>query len=379
MKSLDTARVALVHDWLTGMRGGEKCLEVLCQRFPNAPLHTLLHAKGSLSPDIEQMDIRPSWLNRLPGIVSNYRYTLPLMPFAADWPIRNCDLLVSFSHAVAKAAKPPVGVPHVSYCFTPMRYAWHMRDSYFAGRLGGVKSLAVNRLLKAIRNWDRRTSSRVTHFIAISKTIQDRIRECYGRESVIIYPPADTAFYSPDPAIKREDFYLIISAFAPYKRLDLAIEACKKLNKRLIVIGSGQDAARLRAMAGPTVEFLGWKSNEELRGHLRRCRALLFPGEEDFGIVPVEANACGTPVIAFAKGGATETVTPFGEPRPTGFWFAEQTVDSLASAIETCEREHHGLNPADARAKAEMFDKKRYEQELLGYLAKVLNEHGSKK
>ena len=374
MKSPNTFRVALVHDWLTGMRGGEKCLEALCERFPDAPLHTLLHARGKLSPAIERMDIRTSWLNRLPGITRHYRYTLPLMPFAANWPIRDCDLLVSFSHAVAKAARPPAGVPHVCYCFTPMRYAWHMRESYFAGRLGGLKSLAVNRLLAAIREWDRRTASRVTHFIAISKTIQERIRESYGRESVIIYPPADTDFYCPNPSVPREDFYLIISTFAPYKRVDLAIEACRRLGKRLVIIGSGQDEARLKSLAGPQTEFLGWKSNAELRDHLRRCRALLFPGEEDFGIVPVEANACGTPVIAYAKGGATETITPFGQEKPTGFWFGEQTVDSLAGAIERCEREHEQLNPADARAKAEQFDRRRYESELLGYLNQVMEE-----
>jgi len=374
MKSLDTARVALVHDWLTGMRGGEKCLEVLCRRFPAAKLYTLLHAKGALSPAIERMAIRPSWLNRLPGIVSHYRYTLPLMPFAANWPVRDCDLLVSFSHAVAKAATPPPGVPHVCYCFTPMRYAWHMRESYFAGRLGGLKSVAVNKLLAAIRAWDRRTAARVTHFIAISKTIQGRIKESYGRDSVVIYPPVDTDFYTPDPAVPREDYYLILSAFAPYKRVDLAIEACRRLGKRLVIIGSGQDAARLKAMAGPTAEFLGWKPNEELRSHLRRCRALLFPGEEDFGIVPVEANACGTPVIAYAKGGATETVTPWGRPKPTGFWFADQTVDSVVAAIEACEREHGNLTVEDAREKALTFDQRRYESELLGYLGTVLGE-----
>ncbi len=371
-RTLDRACVHLVHDWLTGYRGGEKCLDVLCRRFPSAHLYTLLHAKGSLPDSIERMAIRPSFLQMLPRIDRYYRYTLPVMPLAASWRIGDCDLLVSLSHAVAKNARPPRGVPHVSYCFTPMRYAWHMRESYFAGRVAGLKSFAVDRLLAGLRAWDKRTASRVTHFVAISETIRQRIRDCYGRDSVVIYPPVDTDFYTPDAGTQREDFYLIISAFAPYKRVDLAIEACNRLQKRLIVIGSGQDADRLKALAGPTVEFHGWRPDLELRDHLRRCRALLFPGEEDFGIVPVEANACGTPVIAYARGGATETIVPLGQPAATGAWFADQTVDSIAAALEQFERAQATLDPADARRQALKFERSRYESELLAYLASVV-------
>jgi glycosyltransferase involved in cell wall biosynthesis len=366
------ARLALVHDWLTGYRGGEKCLAVLCRRFPDATLYTLLHARGSLPDVIERMDIRTSFLQALPGVARYYRYTLPLMPLAASWRIAPCDLVVSLSHAVAKAARPPAGVPHVCYCFTPMRYAWHMRESYFADRVRGLKARLVDRLLAALRAWDRRTSRRVTHFIAISETVRRRIAECYGRDSVVIYPPADTDFYTPDPAVRREDFYLVISAFAPYKRVDLAIAACNQLRRRLVVIGSGQDEARLKSLAGPGVEFLGWRSDAELRDYLRRCRALLFPGEEDFGIVPVEANACGTPVVAYARGGATETVLPLNEAGATGEWFEEQTVDSLVAAIEGLEQAADHLDPAAARRQALKFDQRRYEAELLGYLERVL-------
>jgi glycosyltransferase involved in cell wall biosynthesis len=366
------ARLALVHDWLTGYRGGEKCLAVLCRRFPDATLYTLLHARGSLPDVIERMDIRTSFLQALPGVARYYRYTLPLMPLAASWRIAPCDLVVSLSHAVAKAARPPAGVPHVCYCFTPMRYAWHMRESYFADRVRGLKARLVDRLLAALRAWDRRTSRRVTHFIAISETVRRRIAECYGRDSVVIYPPVDTDFYTPDPAVRREDFYLVISAFAPYKRVDLAIAACNQLRRRLVVIGSGQDEARLKSLAGPGVEFLGWRSDAELRDYLRRCRALLFPGEEDFGIVPVEANACGTPVVAYARGGATETVLPLNEAGATGEWFEEQTVDSLVAAIEGLEQAADHLDPAAARRQALKFDQRRYEAELLGYLERVL-------
>src|SRR3954447_11748049 len=342
-------RVALVHDWLTGCRAGERCPAVLCRRFPTAPLYTLLHARGSLPQVIERMDIRPSLLQRLPRIDRYYRYTLPLMPLAAGWRVPDCDLVVSLSHAVAKSAKAPAGVSHVCYCFTPMRYAWHMRESYFADRVRGLKARAVDALLGAIRAWDRRTASRVTHFIAISQTIRKRIADSYGRDSVVIYPPVDTDFYAPEPAIAREDFYLVISAFAPYKRVDLAVEACNRLRRRLVVIGSGQDAERLKALAGPTVEFMGWQKDEVLRDHLRCCRALLFPGEEDFGIVPVEANACGAPVVAYARGGATETVVPLRAEGATGEWFEEQTLQSLVAAMELFEGEREHLDPAAAR------------------------------
>lgn len=361
-------RVVLVHDWLTGMRGGEKCLEVLCERWPHARLFTLLHQRGRLSPTIERLGPRTSFLQRFPGVGRYYRYLLPLMPFAANWRLPACDLVVSLSHCVAKAARPPAGVPHACYCFTPMRYAWHLREAYFGGRFGRLKAVVVDRLLARIRDWDRRTAGRVTHFIAISRTVQERIAQCYGRASVVIYPPADTDFYTPGEG-RREDYYLVVSAFAPYKRIDLAVEACRRLGRRLVVIGSGQDAGRLRALAGPDVEFLGWQSDAAIRDHLRRCRALLFPGEEDFGIVPVEANACGTPVIAYGRGGATETILPPGtSSSPTGVWFEEQTAEALAGAVERFERDEQTFDPAAARRQALRFNRRRFEAELAGYL-----------
>ncbi len=372
MEAVFTDRAVLVHDWLTGMRGGEKCLEVLARRWPSAPLYTLLHKPGSVSPPIEQRSIHASFFRRLPRVASYYRYLLPLMPLAANWKIPSCELVVSFSHCVAKSARPPHGVPHVCYCFTPMRYAWHMREAYFAGRFGWLKAKAVDGLLRRLREWDRRTSERVTHFIAISRTIQERIAECYDRESTVIYPPVDTDFFTPSSE-KREDYYLVLSAFAPYKRIDLAIVACRRLGRRLKIIGAGQDGKRLRALAGPDVEFLGWRPDNEVRAELRRCRALLFPGEEDFGIVPVEANACGTPVIALGKGGATETVLPLGRSaHPTGVWFDEQRVESLIEAMEEFERQRDAFAPGALRRQANRFNRDRYERELFGYLDNVL-------
>jgi glycosyltransferase involved in cell wall biosynthesis len=372
----DEPRVVLVHDWLTGMRGGEKCLEVLCRRWPHAKLFALLHRHGSVSQTIERLGPRTSFLNLLPESHRYYRFLLPLMPAAVtSWRLPPCDLVVSFSHCVAKAVRlRREAVPHVCYCFTPMRYIWHMQDAYFgAERVRGLKARVLEGVLSWLREWDRRTAEGVTHFLAISETVQRRIRECYDRDSTVIYPPVDTDFYHPS-ALPREDFYLAVSAFAPYKRLDLAIEACNQLGRKLLLIGNGQDEARLRALAGPTVHFLGWQPDAVIRDHLWRCQALLFPGEEDFGIVPVEAQACGAPVIAFGRGGATETVVPPERRRePTGLWFTEQTVECLAEAITLFEKRRNLFSPTAARRQALRFNAGRFSDELYSYLQQVLH------
>ena len=364
-------RMALIHDWLTGMRGGEKCLEVAARRWPHAHLYTLLHKSGSVSPQIERLTIETSFLQRLPRVDRYYRYLLPLMPFAVNWKLRNYDVILSMSHCVAKGVIPPKGVPHLCYCFSPMRYAWHLQEAYF-GQHRSLKTRIIEQILNHLRDWDRRSADRVTHFIAISKTIQERIQQCYQRESVVIYPPVDTDFYHPAP-VPREDFYLVVSAFAPYKRIDLAIEACRKLKKKLVIIGDGQDAAKLKTLGNDQVQFLGWQSNESIRDHLQRCQALLFPGEEDFGIVPVEANACGTPVIAFGKGGATETILPlWAGTAPTGVWFGEQTVESLLIGIRDFERNRGLFQPEICRRQALLFNQQRFQKELTGYVESVL-------
>ena len=358
MDAPKTSRIVLIHDWLTGMRGGEKVLEVFARLWPTAPLFTLLHRKGSTSETIEDRTIRTSFLNRLPGVIRYYRYLFPIMPFAVNWRLPECDTVLSSSHCVAKGVTAPAGATHICYCHTPMRYAWHMKDAYFGAsattsrQVRGLKGHALEFLLQRMRNWDRRTADGVHHFIANSRTTQARIRDCYGRDSTIIHPPVDTDFYHPNESA-RENFYLIVSACAPYKRLDLAIEACRRLKRRLIIIGTGQDEARLRSLAGNDAQFLGWQSDEVIRDHFRRCQALLFPGVEDFGIVPLEAQACGAPVIALGAGGATETIVPLGSSaQPTGVWFAEQTLDSLIDAMEQFEIHRNDFHADAARSHA---------------------------
>ena len=367
--ALSGLRIALVHDWLTGLRGGEKCLEVLCRAFPSARLYTLIHRKGSTSPAIEAMAIRTSPLQKVPGVFRYYRQFLPVMPAAAaTWRLKDVDLVVSLSHCVAKSVRVPAGVPHVCYCFTPMRYAWQGRDAYLQGWSDRpIRRAAARTLLDRLREWDRTTAARVSHFVAISETIRGRIAECYHRDSTIIEPPVDTDYYRPDPAAAREDFYLVVSALVPYKRVDQAIEACRRTGRRLIVIGAGPDRARLEAQAGPGATFLGWQPDEVIRDHYRRCRALLFPGEEDFGIVPVEALGCGSPVIALDRGGAAETV-----PAACGRLYPEPTTESLVAALDAWEAEGRPHDPDRARERAESYALPVYRRRLLGLLADVV-------
>jgi glycosyltransferase involved in cell wall biosynthesis len=364
-------RIALVHDWLTGMRGGEKCLEALCRLWPDAHVYTLIHRKGRLSPTIERMQIHTSFLQRIPGIGNWYRYFLPLMPTAIErFDLSGYDLVVSLSHCVAKSVRVPSGVPHICYCFTPMRYAWHQREAYF--RRSPVRDL----FLTDLRRWDRATSERVTHFVAISRTVERRIRDCYARPSVVICPPVDVDFFTP-AAVAREDFYLCVSALVPYKRIDLAIEACHRLGRRLVVIGMGPERSRLERAADGHVTLLGWQSDDEIRDHYRRCRALLFPGEEDFGIVPLEAQACGAPVIAYQAGGAVETVCAGGSEPGTGVFFPERTAESLMDAILRFESGAEPCSSAAARGNACQYAPRRFEMQIAEYVAQVVGEYRS--
>jgi glycosyltransferase involved in cell wall biosynthesis len=368
-KSLLGLRVALVHDWLTGMRGGEKCLEVLCRAFPDATLYTLIHRRGSLSPTIESMKIRTSALQKVPGVFRWYRHLLPIMPLAArGWRLGDVDLVISLSHCVAKAVVPPPGVAHICYCFTPMRYAWHGRDTYLESWSDRpVRRLLARRLLSRLRRWDRATASRVSHFVAISETVRRRIARCYRRDSRVIQPPVDVEFYTPaDDAKSRDMAYLVVSALVPYKRIDHAVAACSQSGRPLVVIGEGPERARLEAAAGSSVQFLGWQPDDVIRDHYRRCRALLFPGDEDFGIVPIEALACGTPVIALARGGVPETVD-----HEVGLTYDEPTSAGLLAAIDDWESNGCRFDPALARRRAEDLSLDVFRSRILALIGEV--------
>jgi glycosyltransferase involved in cell wall biosynthesis len=368
--------VALVHDWLTGMRGGERCLEVFCELFPEAPVFTLLHTPGSVSPTIERRPIRTSFIQRLPDAERRYRYYLPLFPAAVrGFDLRGYDLILSSSHAVAKSARVPAGALHVCYCFTPMRYVWDLYDEYFGPRAGWPARLLMPPVAAALRRWDRQSAAGVHHFVAISRFIADRIRRAYGRESDVIYPPVDVSRFRIEEA--PGDFYLVVSALTPYKRVDLAVEAASRLGRRLLVVGTGPEARRLRALAGPTVELLGWRDDSEIAGLYAGCRALIFPTLEDFGITPLEAMAAGRPVIAFGRGGALETVVPPGgaEP-PTGLFFGHQTVDALVDAIRRFESGRYRFEPKALRLRAEAFDRPLFKERIHTYLMARLKEHG---
>ena len=374
-------RVALVHDWLTGMRGGERCLEVFCELFPDADLFTLLHVPGTVSPLIERRRVVTSFVQRLPGAARRYRYYLPLFPAAvATFDLRGYDLVVSSSHCVAKGVRAAREAVHVSYCYTPMRYVWDLYDDYFGRGAGPLTRALMPPVAAALRAWDRASSRRVQHFVAISHYVADRIRRCYGRDADVIYPPVDVSRFRLADAGAGE-FYLVVSALVPYKRVDLAVEAANRLRRRLLVVGTGPEERRLRTLAGPTVEFLGWRSDEEIAGLYRRCCALLFPGVEDFGIVPLEAMAAGRPVIAYGHGGTLETIVGLGtgqEP-PTGVFFGEQTVEALVDALRRFEANAHRFAPKALRARAEAFDRPRFKERIGAYIDARLAEDSARR
>jgi glycosyltransferase involved in cell wall biosynthesis len=361
-------RVALVHDWLNGMRGGEKVLEQLCALYPGAPVSTLLYEPDRISDAIRSHPVRTSFIQSLPLARAHYRWYLPLFPAAIEhFNFAGIDLVVSSSHCVALGALAPASAVHVCYCHTPMRYAWEHFHTYFPPErynrvIRGLIAAAMTRL----RTWDVAAAQRVGVFVANSACVARRIGTHYRRSATVVHPPVDTEFYTPGG--RRGDYDLIVSALVPYKRVDLAIEAYNRLKRPLVVVGEGPERRRLEAMAGPTVRFLGWQTDEAIRDHYRAARAFIFPGEEDFGITPVEATACGTPVLAFASGGALETV----REGLNGLLFPEQTVDSLVHGIASV----HGasFDPAAMRAHALEFSRARFRERFSAVVAGALHD-----
>lgn len=358
-------RVALVHYWLVGMRGGEKVLEVLCELFPQADIFTLVADRSAISEIIARHRIQTSFLQRIGGR-RHYRKMLPLMPLALEsFDLSAYDLVISSESGPAKGIIPRPDALHVCYCHSPMRYVWDLAPEYQreAGWLAGA---ALRLAGPRLRQWDVTTAARVDHFIANSGFVARRIEKYYRREATVIHPPVSLDRFAVGVP---GDTYLCAGQITPYKRIELAVEAFTRMGKPLAIVGDGA-SDRLRAMAGPTVRFLGPLGDAALAEQLARCRALVFPGVEDFGIVPLEVMASGRPVIACARGGALDTVVP----GKTGILFEEQTVEGLIRAVTRFEAVETHFDPHRIRAHAERFGRPRFVAELQSFFCRVMAE-----
>jgi glycosyltransferase involved in cell wall biosynthesis len=354
-----TPRVAIVHDWLVNPGGAELVLRDLLRVFPEARVFTLIdHLSADDRRAIGLGATTTSSLQNIPGIARHYRNFLPLMPLALrSLDVSGFDIVISNSHAIAKGITTTDAQLHICYCLSPMRYAWDLREPYLrASGLGrGIKGALARTMLERMRRWDAGNTHGVDAFVTLSQFIAERIERAYGRASTVIYPPVDTDYFTPEGP--REDFYLTASRFVQYKRIDLIAEAFRLLpDRRLIIVGDGPDAAKIRAAAGPNVTLVGRQSRSALRDYLRRARAFIFAAEEDFGIAPVEAQACGTPVIAYGAGGALETVRAAPFPTPTGLFFEEQSAEAIADAVRRFEALTPTITSENCRTNAERFD-----------------------
>ncbi len=374
---LQGLRVALVHDWLTGLRGGERVLDCLAQVFPQAHLFTLLKT-AELTPAIEALDLTCSPAQRLPGLKRYYRHYLPLYPWAVGrLDLRGYDLVISTSHCVAKGAKAAPGALHLSYVFTPMRYIWDMFPLYF-GRRGPLVRTAMGALAPFLRSWDVRTCKRADVISCISHHVARRIKKHWGIEARVIHPPVELDRFSLGPS---GDYYLMVSALAPYKGVELAVRAANMAGFKLKIAGDGQERQRLESLSGPTVEFLGRVEDGEVARLYAGCRAFIFPGEEDFGITPLEALASGKPVLALGRGGIWETVTPLNpqspppeavaEPdrAPGGVFFYQEEPRELVRALEILDKSYHLFEPRQLRRSASAFDRPVFKKHFRSFAA----------
>ena len=341
------------------MRGGEKVLEAMCELYPDATLHTLVRVEGAVSRAIERHDIRTSIVQRFPNAARLYRHYLPFFPTAVELlDLDDYDLIISSSHCAVKSVVPSGRALHVCYCHSPMRYAWDQFDAYFGpDQVGPVRSGVLRHVMAGLARWDAATAGRVDVFLANSQYVARRIRRYYNRGSTVVYPPIDTEFYrrtSAAGAAEPTPHFLVVSALVPYKRVDVAIEACRIAGVPLTVVGHGPEQARLQALAGPRCEFVGWRSDEDIRDLYSRATAVLLPGIEDFGIVPVEAQACGTPVVALAAGGACETVVE----GITGVLVEDPSPQAFADALARVQ--HTPFDPDEIRRRALRFSRDRF-------------------
>jgi glycosyltransferase involved in cell wall biosynthesis len=352
---LSSLKTAIVHDWLNGMRGGERVLEQALPLFPHAPVYTLHCDPGRISAKIREHEIRTSMIQYFPLRKRAYRFYLPLYPLAVrGFDFSGFDLVLSFSHCAVKNVRVPPGTPHLCYCFSPMRYVWTLADQYFGTAL--FRRALLSPVLKRLREWDRRGAGRVTRFLAVSRTVKERIERYYGLPSRVVYPPVEIPF---EPSSSKKEYFLVLSALTPYKRVDLAVRACLRKKVPLKIAGTGPELARLRKMAScGEVEFLGWVSETEKKELLRHARALLFPGLEDFGIVPLEAMAFATPVVGYGRGGLTETV----EDGKTGVLFENQSVEDLSRALDRLENMR--FDTGDFERTVGRFSPRRFREEL---------------
>tara|TARA_Y100000590_G_scaffold434459_1_gene552674 strand:+ start:6106 stop:7263 length:1158 start_codon:yes stop_codon:yes gene_type:complete len=366
-------KVALVHDWLTGMRGGEAVLEAISEIFPQAELFTLIHIPGTVSPQLASLKKHTSFLQKFPQIEKRYRQYLPFMPKAIEsLDLSEFDLILSSSHCVAKGVQKSSSAVHVSYVHAPMRYMWDRFDDYFGpGKASFLVRLAARLFRKPLQNWDKKVSSiqRVDHLIGNSQFIANQIESAYGRKASVVYPFAKLERFKKTDA--KRNGYLMVGAFAPYKRVDLAIEVFNELGLPLRIVGKGQEFNRLKKQAGPTIELLGSLSDAAIEDLYSKSKAFIFPGKEDFGITPLEAMASGLPVIAFGEGGASETVSS-----QAGILFLPQTVEALKKAVLEVENNERVFDPDDCRARAKEFSLIRFQE---NYLKEVLSVWKEKK
>ena len=363
---LDEARVAVVHEWLGPYAGSEQVLVAVLSVFPRADLYALVHSPKDLrGTPLEQVPVRASFLQSMPKAQEKYQAYLPLMPLAVEqFDLRSYDIVLSSSHAVAKGVLTGADQLHVSYTHTPVRYAWDLYFDYLTARGldRGVRGWLARIVLHYLRLWDSSAANRVDAYLANSFYVGRRIKKVYRRPSRVVYPPVEVGRYRPD--LPREEFYIAVSRFAPYKRMSLIVEAFSEIDKPLVVIGTGPEFARARRTAGPNVELLGYQPDDVVTDYLQRAKAFVFAADEDFGIIPVEAQAAGCPVIAYGKGGVLETVVRWPDANATGVLFDAQTPKALAEAVRVFEAHEAAFEASTCRRNAERFGRERFLREL---------------